>query len=94
VVIAEPPVFTGAVKAIDAEAFDATGFPIAGGPGGVPYVMATGSLSAPPLEGLRVTGPTAVGVIANVCGAEEAVKVRVTGVKRPPPDGVMVMVPV
>ena len=36
-------------------------------------------------------GPTAVGVIVNVCGAAEAVNVRVTGVDSPPPTGVTLM---
>jgi hypothetical protein len=36
----------------------------------------------------------AVGVTVNVCGLAELVNVSVTGVDRPPPDGVTVTVPV
>ena len=44
--------------------------------------------------GVRITGPTAVGVIVNVCEADELLKVRTMGLDRPPPVGVMVIVPV
>ena len=44
--------------------------------------------------GVSVTGPTAVGVIVNVCAADELLNVKTTGVESPPPDGVIVMVPV
>jgi hypothetical protein len=40
-----------------------------------------------------VTGPTEVGMIVNVCAAEELLNVRTTGADRPPPEGVMVIVP-
>jgi hypothetical protein len=50
--------------------------------------------SEPLLDAVRVTGPTAVGVIVNVCGVAELLKVRMIGVLKPPPLGVIVMVPV
>jgi hypothetical protein len=50
--------------------------------------------SEPLLAGVKVTGPTAVGVTVNVCAAAELLKVRVMGALKPPPLGVMVMVPV
>jgi hypothetical protein len=37
--------------------------------------------------------PAAVGVIVNVCGAEELLKVNTIGADNPPPDGVIVTVP-
>lgn len=46
------------------------------------------------LAGVSVTGPTVVGVREKVWAAEEPEKVKVTGVDRPPPDGVIVIVPV
>jgi hypothetical protein len=46
------------------------------------------------LAGVSVTGPTAVGVIVNVCPAEELLNVSTVGVDNPPPDGVTVIVPV
>jgi hypothetical protein len=46
------------------------------------------------LLGVSVTGPAAVGVIVNVCGAADAVNVKTTGVDNPPPAGVIVTVPV
>jgi len=51
-------------------------------------------LSAALLAGVRVTGPTAVGVIVNVCAAAELLKVSTMAEDRPPPEGVIVMVPV
>jgi hypothetical protein len=46
------------------------------------------------LDAIKLTGPTAVGVTVNVCDAAELLKVRVTGALKPPPLGVIVMVPV
>ena len=46
------------------------------------------------MVGVKVTGPTAVGVIENVCAADELVKVNGIAVESPPPEGVMVIVPV
>jgi hypothetical protein len=47
----------------------------------------------PLFVGVRVTGPVEAGVKVKVCGAAE-VNESTTGVLRPPPEGVMVMVPV
>ena len=71
----------------------AVAVPIVGAPGGVAYVRAGGLVSEPLLLGVSVTGPTAVGVMVNVCDAAELLNVSVIGVDRPPPDGVMVIVP-
>jgi hypothetical protein len=71
----------------------AVAVPIVGAPGGVAYVRAAGLVSEPLLLGVSVTGPTAVGVIVNVCGAAELLYVSVIGVDKPPPDGVIVIVP-
>jgi hypothetical protein len=46
------------------------------------------------LDGVSVTGPRAVGVMVNVCGEEELLNANTIGVETPPPDGVIVMVPV
>ena len=46
------------------------------------------------LVGVSVTGPTAVGVMVNVCAAAELLNVSATGVETQPPEGVRVMVPV
>ena len=46
------------------------------------------------LDGINVTVPVTVGVIANVCAVDEFENVRVIGVLKPPPDGVIVIVPV
>jgi hypothetical protein len=45
------------------------------------------------LAGVSVTGPTAVGVMVNVCATDEPLNVSTTGVDNPPPDGVSVTVP-
>ena len=50
--------------------------------------------SEPLFVAVRLTGPTAVGVMSNVCAAAELLKVRVMGELSPPPVGVMVTVPV
>ena len=42
---------------------------------------------------MSVTGPTAVGVMVNVCAADELLNVRTIGVDNPPPEGVTVTVP-
>ena len=57
-------------------------------------MSAAGFDREPLLAGIHVTGPTAVGVTVNVCEAAELLKVRVIGALKPPPAGVMVMVPV
>lgn len=57
------------------------------------YVRAAGLASEPLLLGVSVTGPTAVGVIVNVWGTAELLNVSVIAVDTPPPDGVIVMVP-
>ena len=67
--------------------------PITGASGGVAYVRAAGFVSIPLLLGVSVTGPKAVGVIVNVCDAAELLYVNVIGVDTPPPDGVIVIVP-
>jgi hypothetical protein len=46
------------------------------------------------LVAVSVTGPTAVGVIVNVCATDELLNVSTTAVDNPPPDGVIVTVPV
>jgi hypothetical protein len=50
-------------------------------------------VSVPLLLGVSVTGPTAVGVMVNVCDAAELLNVSTLAVDRPPPDGVIVIVP-
>jgi hypothetical protein len=57
-------------------------------------VSAAGFDSGPLLVGVSVTGPAAVGVTVNVCAAAELLNVSVMGTLNPPPDGVMVIVPV
>jgi hypothetical protein len=93
-VMSAPPVLGGALKAIDADALPAVATPIFGAAGGVAYVNAVGLARAGLLLGVRVTGPAAAGLIVNVCGAADPLKVSGMGVVSPPPDGVMVMVPV
>src|SRR6185437_14541064 len=93
-VMGDPPVLDGAVKATDADALPAVAVPIRGAPGGVAYVIAAGLTRTGLLLGVRVTGPTVVGVTVNVCGAADPLKVRAMGEVTPPPVGVMVMVPV
>ena len=84
---------TGGVNATEACALPGVAVPIVGAPGGVAYVRADGLVSEPLLLGVSVTGPTAVGVIVNVCAVAELLKVSVIAVDRPPPEGVIVMVP-
>ena len=48
----------------------------------------------PEFVGVSVTMPPTVGVIVNVCNALLLLKVLTIGVLRPPPEGVMVIVPV
>jgi hypothetical protein len=45
------------------------------------------------LAGVKLTGPKAVGVMVNVCAADDPLNVNTTGVDNPPPDGVIVTVP-
>jgi hypothetical protein len=90
----DPPALAGAVKATEAEPFPAVAVPMVGAPGGVAYVRTDGFVREPPLLGVRVTGPGAVGVIVKVWGAEELLNVSTTGADSPPPEGVNVIVPV
>ena len=46
------------------------------------------------MVGVNVTGPTANGVMVNVCAVEEFVNVSTVAVESPPPEGVIVIVPV
>ncbi len=46
------------------------------------------------MVGASATGPGAVGVTVNVCAAGVLLNVRVIGALKPPPEGMMVMVPV
>jgi len=92
-VIADPPVLPGAVNATVICPLPAVADPIVGAPGGVAYVRAAGFVSDPPLLGVSVTGPTAVGVIVNVCEAAELLNVSTIAMDTPPPDGVIVIVP-
>ena len=82
----------GAVNHTVACPLPAVAVPIVGALGGVAYVRAGGLVSEPLLLGVSVTGPTAVGLIVNVCAAE-LLNVSVIGVDSPPPDGVVVIVP-
>ena len=91
--IADPPLFPGAVNDTVACPLPAVAVPIGGAPGGVAYVRAAGLVSEPLLLGVSVTGPTAVGVIVNVWEAAELMNVNTIGVDRPPPDGEIVIVP-
>jgi hypothetical protein len=45
------------------------------------------------LVGVSVTGPTAEGVTVNVWGTDELTNVSTIAVDKPPPDGVIVTVP-
>ena len=83
----------GGVNVTVACALPAVAVPIVGALGGVAYVRAAGLVSEPLLLAVSVTGPTAVGVIVNVCEAAELLNVSVIAVDRPPPDGVIVIVP-
>ena len=57
--------------------------------------MNAGGLDSKPLlDAVKRTGPVAVGVTVNVCGSAELLKVRVIGAVKPPPLGVIVIVPV
>ena len=57
-------------------------------------MSAVGLDSVPLFVGANITGPTEAGVIVNVCGVAEPVNVRTMGVLKPPPLGVMVIIPV
>jgi hypothetical protein len=50
-------------------------------------------LSEPLFDGVRVTGPTVPGVIVKIWAAEELLNVSVTALDSPPPEGVIVIVP-
>jgi len=81
------------VKTTEAAPGLAVAVPIVGAAGGVAYVNPVGLTSEPLLVGVSVTGPAAVGVIVNVC-AVDALNVSTMGVDSPPPEGVIVIVPV
>ena len=51
-------------------------------------------MSDPLLVGVSVTGPTAVGVMVNVCAVDELENVSTVAVDNPPPLGVIVIIPV
>jgi hypothetical protein len=53
-----------------------------------------GFVRLPEFEPERVTVAADVGVMVNVCAADELLQVRVVGLDRPPPLGVMMIVPV
>jgi hypothetical protein len=93
-VIADPPLLAGAENDTEIDPLPGVAVPIPGVAGGVLYVNAEGLESEPLLPGISVTGPTVAGMIVKVCGVEELLKVSTIGVLRPPPDGVMVTVPV
>jgi len=93
VVMADPPVNPGAVKLTEADPFPAVAAPMPGAAGGVAYVNALAFVSVPLLAGVKLTGPTAAGVMLNVCAADELLNVSTIGVDNPPPEGVIVMVP-
>ena len=83
----------GAVNATVAFPLPGVAPPIVGALGGVAYANAKGLVSEPLLLGVSITGPTAIGVTVNVCGAAELLNVSVTAVETPPPAGVIVIVP-
>ena len=93
-VMADPPFAPGAEKATDAEPLPGVAAPIVGAAGDVPELSPAGFVRAALFVGVSVTGPTAGGVIVNVWAADELLNVRTTGVERPPPEGVIVIVPV
>ena len=96
--IAEPPFEVGADQESATEVVVSD--PVArarGAPGTTAfevYERFEGLVNEPLLVGVSVTVPLVVGVIVNVCGVADEEKVRTIGVERPPPLGVMVMVPV
>jgi hypothetical protein len=57
-------------------------------------VRGEGFDSEPLFDGVRITGPTTTGVMVKVCAAAELLKVRTMALLRPPPLGVIVMLPV
>ncbi len=83
----------GGIKLTDTDPFPAVAWPIVGAPDGVAYCNAAGFVRDPLFDGVRVTGPMLVGAIVKVCAAEELLNVSTIGVLRPPPDGVIVIVP-
>ncbi len=58
------------------------------------YVTLDGLISPPLLVGVKVIEPASIGVIVNICGVTEPLKVKMIGVLSPPPEGVRVIVPV
>jgi hypothetical protein len=68
--------------------------PIDGAAGGVFKVSGGGLTKDPPLVAVSVTGPGAVGMIVKVWAEDELLKLSVIGVESPPPEGVIVIVPV
>ena len=91
--MAEPPVLIGAVKATEADPVPAVAVPIEGAAEGVAYPNVGAFVSDLLLFGVSVTGPTAVGVIENVCAVAELLNVSKMGVESPPPEGVTMTVP-
>ena len=83
----------GGVKDTVACPLPAVAVPIVGALGGVAYVRAGGLVREPLLLGVSVTGPTAVGLIVNACAAAELLNVSALGVDSPPPESVIVIVP-
>ena len=90
--MADPPVL-GAVKAIEIDPLPAVAVPMVGAAGGVLYCRAAGLDNEPLLLGVSATGPTAVGVMVNVCAADELLNVSTMGALSAPPEGVIVIVP-
>ena len=81
------------MNATDADPLPAVAAPTVGGAEGVAYESAGGLVSDPLFVGVSVTGPTAVGMIVNVCAADELLNVSTTAVESPPPEGLIVIVP-
>jgi hypothetical protein len=93
VVIADPPVATGVAKLTATDLFPAVAVAAVGAAGGVARERALGSGRPPLLVGVRLTGPTALGVRVNDCAAAELLNVSTRAPENPPPDTVMVTVP-
>ena len=96
-VIAEPPFDVGATKDTDAWALPPVAVMDVGAEGTTevaPYASTDGFASPPLFDGVSVIVPDVVGVIVNVCATLELVNVFTIDVESPPPDGVMVIVPV
>ena len=91
--MAEPPVLAAAVKATETDPFPAVAVPIKGAAGGVAYVRGEAFVSHPLLVVVSLTGPTAVGVIVKVCVLGELLKFSRIGLDSPPPEVLIVTVP-